>query len=133
MSAQAQPDGRASSEGFAGYTGKRYDVSQPSRVGQSIRRWWFNVGQRQAEISERLRLSYFSKYPEPPSTTPDAPIFVTSSLVPLSKTKHHLNALSIKSNDPDVSRLAHPSPLCCCTSTARDGLFLQHTDPGMVG
>ncbi|KAF5323034.1 hypothetical protein D9611_009394 [Ephemerocybe angulata] len=117
LSAQAHHDGRASPEGTAGYKHKQYDVSQPS----------------QAEISERLRLSYFSKYPEPPSTTPDAPIFVTSSLVPLSKSKHYLNALSIKSYDPDVSCLAHPSPLCCCTSTARDGLLLQHTDPGVVG
>ncbi|KAF6762565.1 abhydrolase domain-containing protein 4 [Ephemerocybe angulata] len=85
----------------------------PSKVGQSIRSWWLNVGQRQAEISEQrmwLRLPYFSKYSKPPSTTPDAPISVTSSLVPLSKPKHYLNTLSIKSNDPDVSPSA-PSPV----------------------
>ncbi|KAJ2933657.1 hypothetical protein H1R20_g3423, partial [Candolleomyces eurysporus] len=85
----------------------------PAAFRQSVRSWWTNVGQKQAQISEQrllLRLPYFSKYSKPPSTTPDAPIAVTSSLTPLSKSKHYLNTLAINSTNPDTSPSA-PSPV----------------------
>ena len=85
----------------------------PSAFRHSIRSWWCNVGEKQAQISEQrllLRLPYFSKYSKPPSTTPNAPIIVTSSLVPLSTPKHYINTLSFNSTNPDTSSSA-PAPV----------------------
>ena len=84
----------------------------PSAVGQSVRSWWSNVGFKQSQIAEMrilLRVPYFSKYSKPPSTTPDAPLTTTSSLVPLSNPKQYINTLAMSSTDPDTSPDA-PAP-----------------------
>ncbi|TEB35399.1 abhydrolase domain-containing protein 4 [Coprinellus micaceus] len=101
----------------------------PSAFRQSLRSWWSNVGQKQAQISEQrilLRLPYFSKYSKPPSTTPEAPLTVTSSLVPLSKPKHYLNTLAISSTDPDTAPSAAPPAVLLHGYGAGLGFFFRN-------
>jgi len=83
----------------------------PAAFTQSVRSWWSNVGFKQAQVSELrilLRIPYFSKYSKPPSTTPDPPLTVTSSLIPLSAPKQYINTVAMKSTNPDTSDTAPP-------------------------
>ncbi|KAH9062125.1 alpha/beta-hydrolase [Lactarius vividus] len=73
----------------------------PSTFMASFRSWWA-VGEKGAAASEeRLlrRLSFFQPASSPHSS-PDNPVVAHSERVPLSKPKHYLNSLAIKSTTP---------------------------------
>ncbi|EAU84547.2 abhydrolase domain-containing protein 4 [Coprinopsis cinerea okayama7 len=103
--------------------------SIPSGFTQSVRSWWSNVGFKQSQTAELrilLRVPYFSKYSKPPSTTPNAPLTVSSSLVPLSTPKHYINTLAMTSTDPDTSDTAPPPAVLLHGYGAGLGFFFRN-------